>query len=70
MRRMLWFVLLCFPVSCWAPEQEAPSSVPFEEFLKIDVHSHIFADSPKFVEMMDRTNPQDHQYLCSGHGRR
>jgi len=31
-------------------------SPPFEEILKIDVHSHIFDDIPEFVEMLRRVN--------------
>jgi predicted TIM-barrel fold metal-dependent hydrolase len=38
------------------PGIEAKGPPPFEEILKIDVHSHVFDEMPEFVEMLRRTN--------------
>ena len=39
-----------------ATARETESAPPFEEILKIDVHSHVFEDIPAFVDMMRRIN--------------
>ena len=47
-------LLVAWTGNCMAAE--SGTAPPFEQILKIDVHSHIFEDIPVFVEMMRRTD--------------
>lgn len=65
----MFFLILLSPLSCSESPGEAgqpPVEPPdYRSFLKIDVHTHIFADSPEYVEMMRRNNIKGIN-ICTG----
>ncbi len=60
MRLLLLLSLLIGTFGCsgQTPQEstDLDQAPPFEEIIKIDVHSHIFRDVPEFVDMMRRSN--------------
>ena len=47
--------LLIWTITSYGFAEEA-LNLPFEETLKIDVHSHVFEDVPGFADMMRKNN--------------